>query len=281
MKTALVLSGGGSLGAIQVGMLRALAESGFRPDMVVGASVGAINAAYFAWSPDMRGVEGLEGIWRNIRRSTVFPWLPLRGLAAALSLASSFSSPKNLRKMLEENLKYENLEDTAVPCHAVATNIANGELVLLSSGNAIDALIASASVPGMFPTVDYEGMKLTDGSVGSNTPISVAVELGAEKVVVLPAGFSCMTKEPPRGAFGTISNALNHIITRQLMHEIHLYRDKVSLHVAPALCPLAVNSGDFSQMEHLRSSGYHAAVGWIDAGGITSVLPSNLHPHNL
>jgi predicted acylesterase/phospholipase RssA len=73
MPTAFVLSGGASLGAEQVGMLRALVERGIMPDLIVGSSVGAINGAWLAGRPDAAGVEELATIWRSIRRQDVFP----------------------------------------------------------------------------------------------------------------------------------------------------------------------------------------------------------------
>ena len=68
VKTAFVLAGGGSLGAIQVGMLRALVENNVRPDLIVGASVGAINAAHFAGDPTASGVEKLSALWCGLHR---------------------------------------------------------------------------------------------------------------------------------------------------------------------------------------------------------------------
>ena len=72
-KTALVLAGGGSFGAIQAGMLHSLATHGIAADMVVGSSVGALNGAYYAGNPTLEGIEHLEAIWRGLRRRDVFP----------------------------------------------------------------------------------------------------------------------------------------------------------------------------------------------------------------
>src|SRR2546425_13197491 len=81
-RTAFVLAGGGSFGAVQVGMLSELVTYGVVPDLVVGSSVGAINGAYFAGAPNAEGVARLEAIWRGLRRSDVFPipWRSLTGL---------------------------------------------------------------------------------------------------------------------------------------------------------------------------------------------------------
>src|SRR5512145_3336756 len=75
-KTAFVFAGGGSFGAVQVGMLRALAAHGVAADMVVGSSVGAMNGAYFAGTPTAEGVARLEAIWRSLRRRDIFPVTP-------------------------------------------------------------------------------------------------------------------------------------------------------------------------------------------------------------
>ena len=81
-KTAFVFAGGGSLGAVQVGMLGSLLAAGVRPDLVVGASVGAINASYFAGAPDAECVATLARLWSQLRRSDIFPFT----LATALGL---------------------------------------------------------------------------------------------------------------------------------------------------------------------------------------------------
>src|SRR6476620_8528350 len=98
MTTAFVLAGGGSLGAIEAGMLRALIEHGEKADFVVGASAGAINGAYFAAEPTRAGVEKLEGIWRGIRREHVFP-LNLRRLLGLLWQRDYLVESHGLRRL--------------------------------------------------------------------------------------------------------------------------------------------------------------------------------------
>jgi len=77
LKTAFVLAGGGSFGAIQVGMLQSLVAHGVTADVVVGSSDGAINAAYYAGIPTVEGIGQLAKIWRNLCRRDVFPITPL------------------------------------------------------------------------------------------------------------------------------------------------------------------------------------------------------------
>src|ERR1041384_387345 len=80
-KTAFVFAGGGSFGAIQVGMLHALAAHGVAADMVFGSRLGAVNAAYYAGAPTIEGIRALETIWRGLHRRDVFPvtWRTLLG----------------------------------------------------------------------------------------------------------------------------------------------------------------------------------------------------------
>src|SRR5262245_56070447 len=130
-KTAFVLAGGGSLGAIQVGMLQALAAAGLKPDFIVGSSVGALNAAVFAGDPTPQGVATLARIWRGLRRNDVFP-LTLRNAIGWLGPSGALFDAGALRRLVERNLGYRDLEDAPTPVHVVATNF-GGECVRLSS----------------------------------------------------------------------------------------------------------------------------------------------------
>jgi len=201
--TAFVLAGGGSLGAVQVGMLAALARRGLVPDLIVGASVGAINAAYYAAEPDERGVERLKRIWLELRRTDVFPFSPIASMLGFFGKTDHLVAPGPLRSLIESELPYERLEDAPLPCYVVATDALEGTEVVLSSGPAAAALLASAAIPAVFPPVLLDGRFLLDGGVSNNTPISIAVEMGATRVIVLPTGISCSLQAPPCWRHGT------------------------------------------------------------------------------
>lgn len=148
-KIAFVFAGGGSFGAIHVGMLHSLASRGIIADMVVGSSVGALNGAYYAGNPTIEGIQRLEAIWRGLRRNDVFPltWKTMMGFL----YRRDFLIPSDgLRQLVDQNLTYRNLEDAKVPVHIVATDILSGGTVVLSQGSAAQAIIASAAIPGAF-----------------------------------------------------------------------------------------------------------------------------------
>jgi NTE family protein len=180
-----VLSGGGRLGAAQVGALQALLDAGVVPDAVVGSSVGAINAAYFAMEPTTARLDDLARIWCGLSRSEVFPdnWFTVaRRLARR---ASHIYSPERLQAMLAEAIPQCDLADAAIPCHVVTTDLHTGEAVWWSKGDPVQILSASACLPGLFPPVEIDGRMYVDGGVSCPVPTQRALDLGARRVWVL------------------------------------------------------------------------------------------------
>jgi NTE family protein len=278
-QTAWVLAGGGSFGAVQAGMLRALVAFGIVPDLVVGSSVGAINGAYFADVPNAEGVAQLEAIWRSLRRREVFPvtWRSLLGL---LTRRNFVVDPGGLRRVIEERLPYRELEHAAIPLHVVATDLIAGGSVRLSSGPAVEAVLASCAIPAAFPPVRIGERYLIDGAVASNTPISVAVELGAKRVVVLPTGFACALETPPHDAIGCALHAITLLIAHQLVREIERCREQVEIITVPPLCPLSVSPYDFSHARELIERAADQTHRWLDKGGLTRErIPGALRGH--
>jgi len=187
-RTVFVLGGGGNLGALQVGMLRALLEADVHPDAVVGASVGAINGAVLAFNPGLAGVDRLEDQWRPLRRSRVFP-LRVSALAqGVLNGAHGLVAATGLRSVLADTgLTGTRLEDAPTGLYVVATDLGSSRPVVLSSGDTVEALLASAAIPRVFPPVEVDGRRLVDGAVQSAVPLAQALDLGAEETYVLPA----------------------------------------------------------------------------------------------
>lgn len=265
--TAFVLAGGGSLGAVQAGMLLALAEEGLRPDFVIGSSVGALNAAYFAGAPDAAGAARLAAIWCGLRRADIFP-LSLSRMVGLLRRSGSIVDPAGLRHLIESHLPYARIEDARLPLHIMATD-PQGVGVRLSDGPAVEAILASAAVPGIFPPVTINGQALMDGAIAANTPLRMAARLGARRIVVLPTGYACALAGPPQGVIARMLHAVTLLIAWQLMHEIETMPDDVAVHLAPALCPLAVSPADFTASRLLIGRAQDSTKAWIAKGGLT------------
>ena len=267
-RTAFVLAGGGSLGAVQVGMLKALVRHGLVPDLVVGASVGAINGAYFAAEPNRDGIARLEDIWKRLDGKDVFPLSPVNSLLSLLGKRDHFVTSAGLRALLEAELPLLRLEDARVPCHVVATDVLSGAEVVFSSGHAITALLASAAIPAVFPTVAVGGRYLMDGGVANNTPVSTAIHLGAARIIVLPTGMSCAINAPPRGAMAVAMHALNLLVMQHLEKDVKHFSNQAQLIIVPPLCPLTVTPYDFSQSAELMRRAESATRLWLKQGGL-------------
>lgn len=279
-KTAFVLAGGGSFGAVQVGMLKALAAHGVTADMVVGSSVGAINAAYYAGNPTPSGMAQLEQLWLGIVRGDVFP-LGWRSLAGFLWRRDFLVSDMGLRRLIEAHLPYRRLEEAGLPVHIVATDILSGEAVVMSDGPAAPAIIASCAIPAAFAPVQHMTRHLADGALTSNTPVKIAVARGARRLIVMPTGFACSLDSPPKGALASALHALTLLIARQLVSELDALDDSIEFHIVPTLCPLTGSPYDFSQTASLIARASDLTSAWLDTGGMERrEIPDQLRAHS-
>lgn len=277
--TAFVFAGGGSHGAVQVGMLREILARGERADFVVGASAGAINAAWFSRDPTVAGAAELETLWRAVRRADIMP-LRLRSIWNLVSRADSIFDGKALRALFERRLGAYDFAQARAPLHIVATDAGTGREVVLSRGGVVDALMASTAIPAVFPSVFLEGRELVDGGVANNTPLSTAVRLGATRVVVLPTGYACALARRPRSVASHAMNALNHLIARQLAVDISHYCGQAEIVVAPSLCPLEISSFDYSRCDELIDRSAELTRTWLEDGGLGRIeSPGDLHVH--
>lgn len=281
--TAFVLSGGASLGAVQAGMLRALYERGVAPDLIVGTSVGALNGAFIASRPTTPATaEELAGVWRAVGRWNVFPLNPLTGFLGFFGARDHLVSDRGLRTLVAENLELEALEDAAVPLHVITTDLLSGRELRLARGDALEAVIASAAIPGVFPAVEHNGRMLIDGGVANNTPIVDAIELGAERIYVLPTGNACDLPDPPRGAVAMLLHAMSLLVMRRLLIEVEMLRDRAELIVLPPPCPLTIAPIDFSHADELIRRGYEDAgeyLNELEAGNAPAPLTMAMHAH--
>ncbi len=279
-KTAFVFAGGGSFGAIQVGMMHSLAAHGVSADMVVGSSVGALNGAYYAGDPSLKGVLQLEIIWRGLTRHDVFPINCCTVLG--FIWRRDFLIPHDgIQKLIDDHLPFRNLQDAQLPIHIVTTDIVSGDAVVLSEGSAAQAIIASTAIPGAFAPVHYRDCYLADGAISSNTPIKVAVAKGARRLIILPTGYACSPQTPPVGAVANALHALTLLIARQLVSELETLDPGIEYYVVPPLCPLVGSPYDFTRSaDHIqraiRSTDAWLAQNGLDKGGI----PGELRPHN-
>jgi NTE family protein len=188
-RIAFVLGGGGVLGAVEVGMLQALMEMGVRPDIVVGTSVGALNGALVAHDPRPEVVVELRAMWQTAffdRR--VYRDGPMRQLRRAARTGTHLHSSEGLRSALQRALGDARFEDLPVHFECCAASIERAAEHWFTTGSVVDAVVASAAVPGLLPPAEVNGEHFLDGGIVNSIPVGRAAALGAERLFVLQVG---------------------------------------------------------------------------------------------
>ncbi len=240
-KIALALGGGAALGYAHIGVLQVLEEEGLRPDLVTGASMGSIVGGYYCAGVPLDSIL-LEAEDLNIFK--LIDWkFGKRG----------FFEWKKVRKRLNrrlEGLRLEGLETEFIP---VATDLYTGERVLLRTGRLVEAMLASATIPGLYQPLIIDGRTLVDGGLVDEVPILSARDAGADVVIAVDVSHPLL-KEEITGAIDVMRQA--YFILQ--MHNVNHRRDQVDVLIRPDLEDLDFRS--FSQVRQAVAVGRAAAL---------------------
>ncbi len=261
---AFVLSGGGAFGSVQVGMIRALLDHGIEPDLVVGASVGALNGAVVA-SKRPEAVDALEETWLAMNRRQLFGG-PL-SMARSLIRHRALSDSGHLEALIDSQRGPNTFEDLAIPFAAVVTDALTGEAELLQSGELKPALLASSAVPGAFPPVDIGGRQYVDGGVVANVPIRQAIAFGARSVISLDATPPTMSQELPGSLIGRILHSASLMLRAQRAHAVEDLASRYHIVSLPNPIPPDMGTFNFSLTRQLLDESYQMAAAAIDSWG--------------
>jgi NTE family protein len=231
-------------------MLSALYERGIAPDVLVAASVGALNAAFVASRPQTAATASELGtIWRRLRRAEVLPVSARTVAGRVTGRGDHLVAGRALRRLARRHLQLERLEDAPIPLHLVAFDLWRGHEVVLSAGPAVDAVLATTAVHGVLPAVPWGRRRLVDAAATNPAPIAHAVELfGAERVYVLH----------------TCEDA-------HLRVEVAHYAREVELVVLPVPCGPGPGPADFGESDRLIGDALACARGALDGVGHSAV----------
>jgi NTE family protein len=263
---AVVLSSGANMGAVQVGVLRALVEHGVRPDLVVGCSIGALNGAALAHDPTVAGVARLEEAWTTADARGVIPrpWLP--PAVALIRRGESVASRDGLHRLIERSVAATSFADLAVPFHCVATDVEACTDAWFSEGPLLDALLASAAMPAMFPPVTIDGRRYIDGAVVNDVPVRRAVALGARTVYVVEVGpLSTRDWSVSRRPLGAAIEAYWVARRHRFRRELEAVPPDVEVHLMPHGDPPRLRLGDFTRTPDLIAGAHAASSAYLDA----------------
>jgi NTE family protein len=231
LPTALILTGGGAKGAYEAGAVAALVEAGLPIRLVAGSSAGALSAAMIVAGRADR----LEATWRSITREQVYSvrvptffagllpgWLTLR----ALGSASSLLDPRPLRELIAASVELERIRRSPIGLIVTTTDLARRESRVFDNQTVtVDALVAAAAVPGLFPAVAVDGALLVDGGLTGRAPVLEALEaapVGRALVVLSYAPEEHVA--PPTTIRRTMEEAFETAMLHQIRRDVELAR---------------------------------------------------------
>ncbi|MET8045756.1 patatin-like phospholipase family protein [Micromonospora sp. NPDC005215] len=230
---AFVLGGGGVLGAVEVGMLRALFRAGIQPDMVLGTSIGAVNGALVAADPSEAVTDRLVRLWASPEASEVYGDSVARQLRR-FAARTHLHSPRPLRRLLETELGVDTtFADLRVPFRCCAAHIERAAEHWFDSGPVVPAVLASASVPGLLPPMEIDGAHYVDGGIVNSIPIGEAVAVGARRIYVLQVGRIERELTPPRRPWEIAQVAFEISRRHRFFREMAALPEGVEVHVLP------------------------------------------------
>lgn len=263
--TAFVLAGGGNRGAYQIGMLRALAERGITADIVIGCSVGAINAASYAGQPTIEGITLGGEVWKGLTAEYVFPRDRLYGSWRFLAKRDSVFPITGLRAILNRVLRFDRIEDSPIPLVMVASRARDGAEHWFTAGPAVEVILASASLPAVFAPVEVDGERYLDGGIVNNAPISAALQAGARRIFVLLCSnvrHRFATTERP---FEALLSAFDMALAARLRRDLATIGDQAEVIVLEPKDSPRPDWQDFSHTNALIEAGYTDARDILDA----------------
>lgn len=254
-EVAWVLGGGGFRGAAEVGMAQALAAHGVQPDLIVGTSIGSLNAAVLAAAPIEQSVPRLVDMWASLPAAQVFGESLFKRARHLLDHWTHFHSNEPLRKLIEQWVPYETLEEAEVVVQACAACIETGSEHWFTRGAVADAVLASCALPGVLPPVQIDGRHFIDGGVVNSIPVSRAIELGATEIYVLHVGHIDDPLEVPRHPWDVAMVSFEISRRHRFYRELEsARRDDVTIHVLPTGKP----RGRYNDLSKLRYANHQA-----------------------
>ncbi len=269
VKTAFVLGGGGVLGAVEVGMLKALFEYDVAPDLILGTSVGALNGALVARDPSPTVIDRLTELWTNVGTGReVYPTQPLKTVRRAVTSGTHVFSDQPMRQRLEEEFGDLTFEELAVEFQVCAASIERSAEHWFTSGPLVPAVVASAAVPGLLPPAKVGDEHFLDGGIVNSIPIGRAVRLGAERIFVLQVGRFDRPLTVPRRPWEVARVSFEIARRHRFIRELEELPDDVEAHVLPAAGTSSRDDSvfafrDFSVVEHKITATYDATMAYL------------------
>ena len=216
-RLALVLSGGGASGIVQVPFLEELVRRDIQPDLIVGSSVGAVNGAFLAFHPN--NIEGLADLWIALRNTRLWHRNVLRITRNLLTRGTSVYSNRFLRELFKRHVTIDEIAAAEIPLHIVTTSLSSGQKRVISKGQLLSSVMASIALPGLFPPVRFDGDWCVDGGLSSGLDLETAVLQGATHTIAVDLGVQPSPYQP-RGLVDLLARSMEIAVQERTKAEI-------------------------------------------------------------
>lgn len=283
---ALVLSGGGALGALQAGFLRTLYRTSYRPSMIIGTSAGALNGAFLSFYPGAEGADKLAEIWKGLRDKQLFLFNPARVAYQIVSRQLCLANSKLLRELIERHAPRDDFAATEVPLYITTTNLTQGCKSVFNDGPISRAVLASTALPGIFCPVEINGDLYVDGGVLANLDLDTAVELGASEILAIDLS-RCIEGRRPDDIPSLWSPTLDIVQRERVERDVERLASRARITVVQPGVESPVSLGNLANVDRLLEEGERLGEQVLasyvdDDGGFragTIHAPLHLHPY--
>lgn len=273
-RTAFALSGGGAHGAAQVGMLQALVGAGIVPDVIVGCSVGALNAVHFAYDPTEAGAGHLADVWRSLQRRDVFGSSRRKTLVNALARRDHVYDNTALLALIQRMCPVIDLADLRIETHVVTTDLDAARPHWWSHGPARPILQATTALPGVFAPVRMPGpdgpSRHIDGGVAVPVPTAYAASLDVDVVYVLDVAKGTAPAPAHLNAFDVLLRSFSISRYANLPHPSAVARPGQEIVVLPPPNTVGRDMRDFTNTAAYIEEAYAATSEVLAARGLTA-----------
>ncbi len=277
---AFVLGGGGARGALQVGALRALLKAGIQPDLMVGTSIGAVNAVFLALHGfTSEALDQLNAAWFAAAKADLFPanatWLTLRVFFNRIH-ARPYQRLRDffISQGITPDLRFADLPH--FPVIAVSADLNSHQPIYYGNDPyqfVLDGLLASTALPPWIHPLETNGRFLMDGGAVSNLPIEPAIAHGAAEIIALELSDPDEIDPRTHGFGPFFTKYLAIVEARQISLELELARAKnVPVHMVYFKTDSPVLPWDFSRTSTLLEDGYRQMKLALESGEITALV---------
>ena len=257
-RLAVILGGGAGLGAFEAGVIDSLARQGLRPDLIVGTSVGALNAAFWAFHEGPDVGERLLQAWLATERRNLISEQPWRWLRRLLTHQDHLLGHSGEMSLISRQIGPEALiEEAGIPLVVVTTELSSGARVALREGNVRSALLAAIAIPGLFAPVRLGGRLLVDGSLVANCDLETAVEAGMQEAIVVDP-FGTDIVEDGADVMAIIEHAVMVSLRHQTDLAIRALAGRMRITLLRPTLSWSARPFDFSHTLELFQMGQHA-----------------------